>query len=139
MARQQRTVCAVARALVPEREDPAVRFWYVRIACYVYTRLREAEALGLEREDVDLERWPLAMSAVYLQRSSVAQTRPGMRRRARSVMGSSTGDRSNMIPIATGLMLPWTESTRYAPTLSGKNSKNLSDTTPVAKMTLATA
>ena len=44
-----------ARALVPDREDLAVPYWYVLVACYVYTGLRETEALGLERGDIDLE------------------------------------------------------------------------------------
>jgi len=49
-------VLRAARELAPARTDLACRFWFVLIACYVYTGLRESEALGLECDDVDLER-----------------------------------------------------------------------------------
>lgn len=67
-----------ARALSPEREDLAFRFWFVLIACYVYTGLREAEALGLERDDVDLERLVIRVRRNRFRRVKTKQSTRSM-------------------------------------------------------------
>ena len=71
------------------------------------------------------------------QQTSVAQTRKGIRRRARSVMAPSSGDRQNMIPMDSALMPPSRLSARSEPTCARTYNEKYSEITPIEKMTLA--
>ena len=58
-----------------------------------------------------------------------------MRRRARSVMAPSSGERQNMMPIDTALMRPTRLSALSEPTADRTKSGKYSEFTPIVKMT----